>query len=385
MRIKDVIHGEIYISDDLIKSLIQTFEFQRLRKIKQLGVTNYVFPGAEHTRYIHSLGVYHITNKILSSLKHKGNDFTKEEEISLKVAALLHDVGHGPLSHAAEGFFNYSHEDYTIEIIKDPTTEINKVLTKFNKDNNMEIIKNVELFIKKEHKNKALNSIISSTVDADRMDYLLRDSYYTGAVYGNVDINRLISYMELSDNKIVFDQKALHTLEDFILSRYHMFIQVFLNEKSLIYEKIIGKILKRVKVLKEENYEFKTDISVFEILFQKPLKVSDYIKVNDFNFMNTISNFYYEDDQVLRNLSSLLEKRMLFTKEIKSEDNLDNKIFIGGINDTVYSEKEPIFIKMENKEEFLIEEVSQIFDFCKKDLRIVVEEKVFQLEFSDEI
>ncbi len=383
MRIKDVIHGEIHISDDLIKSLIQTFEFQRLRKIKQLGVTNYVFPGAEHTRYIHSLGVYHISNKIIDCLKQKGNSFSNEEEMSLKASALLHDIGHGPLSHAAEGFFNYSHEDYTIKIIKDSNTEINKILLEYEKENNVNIIDNIEKFIKKTHPNKALNSIISSTVDADRMDYLLRDSYYTGAVYGNVDIDRLISYMELEDNKIVFDEKALHTLEDFILSRYHMFIQVFLNEKSLIYEKIIGKILNRVKVLKDEGYKFKTDIAVFEILFQKPLKVSDYIKVNDFNFMNTISNFYYEEDDILRGLSSLLEKRMLFTKEVDKDLNVDNKIVIGGIKDTVYSSKEAIYIKR-GKESIPIENISQIFDFCKKTLRITVEEKTFQLEFSNE-
>ncbi len=385
MRIKDVIHGEIHIEDDLIKNLIQTFEFQRLRKIKQLGVTNYVFPGAEHTRYIHSLGVYHISDKILKSLKEKGNKFKKEDEISLRVAALLHDVGHGPLSHAAEGFFNYSHEDYTIKIIKDKSTEINKVLTKFDKKNNYSIIDNVEKFIKKEHQNEALTSIISSTVDADRMDYLLRDSYYTGAVYGNVDINRLISYMEYIDNKLVFDIKALHTLEDFILSRYHMFIQVFLNEKSLIYEKIIGKILKRVKELKEEDFKFKNETEVFDILFQKPLRVKDYIKINDFNFMNAISNFYYEDDQTLRQLSSLLEKRMLFTKKTNRNLSGDDIIHINKIEDNVYNQKEPIYIKDENGNIVLIEEISQIFKFCKESLRIVVEPKTFKLEFDNEI
>ncbi len=384
MRIKDVIHGEIHITDDLIKSLIETFEFQRLRKIKQLGVTNYVFPGAEHTRYIHSLGVFHISNKIINELKGKGYSFTEEEEVSLKAAALLHDVGHGPLSHAAEGFFNYSHEDYTIKIIKDKETEINEILINYEKENNLNIINNIEMFIKKTHPNKALNSIISSTVDADRMDYLLRDSYYTGAVYGNVDIDRLISYMELSDGKIVFDKKALHTLEDFILSRYHMFIQVFLNEKSLIYEKIIGKILKRVQVLIEEDYKFETNINSLKILFQKPLKVKDYIKVNDFNFMNTISNFYYEEDPILRNLSSLLEKRMLFTKEVEGNISMDNKIVIGGIRDTVYSEKEQIFIKEDNGDVVPIENISQIFEFCRDSLRIIVEEKTYLLEFSDE-
>ncbi len=384
MRIKDVIHGEIHITDDLIKSLIETFEFQRLRKIKQLGVTNYVFPGAEHTRYIHSLGVFHISNKIINELKGKNYSFTKEEEVSLKAAALLHDIGHGPLSHAAEGFFNYSHEDYTIKIIKDKDTEINRILIDYEKENNLDIINNIEMFIKKTHPNKALNSIISSTVDADRMDYLLRDSYYTGAVYGNVDIDRLISYMELVDNKIVFDKKALHTLEDFILSRYHIFILVFLYEKSLVYEKIIGKILKRVQFLIQEGYEFKTNINSLEILFQKPLKVSDYIKVNDFNFMNTISNFYYEEDETLRNLSSLLEKRMQFTKEVDKNLSKDNKIIIGGISDTVYSEKEQIYIKEDDGKIIPIENISQIFEFCKDSLRIIVEEKTFQLEFSDE-
>lgn len=384
MRIKDVIHGEIRIKDKLIVDLIQTFEFQRLRKIKQLGVTNYVFPGAEHTRYIHSLGVFHIVSLILDNFRKKDEVFfTEEEARSILVASLLHDVGHGPLSHAAEGFFDYHHEDYTIEIIKDKNTSINKVLKEYDETNGTNIISDVEKFIKKEHPNKALNSLITSTVDGDRMDYLLRDSYYTGAVYGNVDIHRLISYMSFEDGKIVFDNKALHTLEDFILSRYHMFIQVFLNEKSLIYEKIIGKILKRVNELQEANYEFSTNIEVFKILNHKPLEVKDYIRVNDFNFMNTISDFYYEEDLILKNLASLLEKKFEF-KEVEEFKDDYAYVNIGDIDDPVYSEKEIIYIFDENKNVVPIEDVSQIFKFCKENLRIVVKEKNIKLEFENE-
>ncbi len=382
MRIKDTIHGEIQIDEKLIIDLIQTFEFQRLRKIKQLGVANFTFPGAEHTRYNHSIGVYHIINKIVEKFKNQGEIFfTPQEELAIKVTGLIHDLGHGPLSHAAEVFFNYSHEQYTVKIIQNPQGEVYKILKQYDETNKTNIIDNVINFINKTHKNGALNSLISSTVDADRMDYLLRDSYYTGTVYGNVDIQRLIAHMEYYENKIVFDKKILYTLEDFILSRYHMFIQVYLNEKSLIYEKLIQKILLRVSQLQQEDYSFENDISILLNLMKNPIDVNDYIKINDYNFMALIESFYYEKDERLKELVGVLLKRVNFYEEIKNDHQTnDDEIVLvtDQIKKKVYSDDKSIYIKLNDKYKE-IEDVSKIFAFSKQTLVINIEEKKYKV------
>ncbi|MFV0288192.1 MAG: HD domain-containing protein [Mycoplasmatales bacterium] len=381
MKIKDVIHGEINIEEDIIIDLIQTLEFQRLRKIKQLGVTNYTFPGAEHTRYSHSIGVYYIIKLILKKFE-TSNLYTSEEAIALKVAGLLHDIGHGPLSHAAETFFDYAHEDFTIAIIQKQDGEIHQILKKYDQNNQQNIYQQVIDLIAKEHGNKALNSLISSSIDADRMDYLLRDSYYTGAVYGTIDIQRIISLMKYKENKIVFDSKALYTLEDFILSRYHMFNQVYLNKKSLIYERLLQKILERVFTLYEQSFEFKTDTGIFFDLIEKPILVENYIKINDYNFMAAIDNLYYEEDEQLKCIVGVLKKRVNFYEEFENNIKLQaNELILttDNINKKVYSALEPIFILDETGKVKKIEEVSQIFEFSKTTLTISVKEKKYKV------
>ncbi len=385
MRIKDVIHGEINIEEPLIKDLVQTSEFQRLRKIKQLGVTNINFPGAEHTRYTHSLGVYNVCKEILNKLD---SAFTSKEALSLKVAALLHDVGHGPLSHAFESFFKVEHEEFTIKIIKNKTGNIFEILNNYKVSTGHDILEDVLSLIQKNHNNKSLNSIITSSIDADRMDYLLRDSYYTGTVYGNVDFKRIISYMEYENKQLYFTEKSIHTLEDFIMSRYHMFIQVYLNKKSLIYEELIQKILNRVFELKESNFEFKTSLKLFDGLNQTEINVEDYLSLNDYNFLSTIAELGKEDDEILRRYVFFFETKPNFFEEISKDefDNLDelDKLTIPDICKKVYSSNDSILVK-DNSQIKNIEEVSQIFDFCKNNLEIVSQKKFYKLKGLDEV
>ncbi len=385
MRIKDVIHGEINVKEQLIKDLVQTSEFQRLRKIKQLGVTNINFPGAEHTRFTHSLGVYNVTKEILNKLK---SAFTNEEALSLKVAALLHDVGHGPLSHAFENFFKVEHEEFTIKIIKNENGNIFNVLDNYKKSTGHDILEDVISLIQKNHSNKSLNSIITSSIDADRMDYLLRDSYYTGTVYGKVDFQRIISYMEYENKQLYFTSKSIHTLEDFIMSRYHMFIQVYLNKKSLIYEELIQKILNRVFELKENNFEFKTNLKLFDGLNQIEIKVDDYLSLNDYNFLSTIAELGKEEDEILKRYVYFFETKPNFFEEISKEeyDNLDDldKLTIPDICKKVYSSKDFILVK-DNEQIKNIEDVSQIFDFCKNNLKIISQKKYYKLKGLDEV
>lgn len=210
MVIRDVLYGDINIEDEIIEKLIRTKEMQRLRGIKQLGLTYLVFPGAEHSRYTHSIGVYYLATQIVEVLEHKsGMKFDETEKKGLYVACLLHDLGHGPYSHASEYFFAYDHERMTIDIISSVDTQIHAIL----KD--QKYYEDVILFIKKEHKNKLLNSIISSSIDADRMDYLVRDSYYCGVSYGRIDTQRLLKMIDVEDDQIVFLEKVFTQLKTF--------------------------------------------------------------------------------------------------------------------------------------------------------------------------
>lgn len=396
MKIKDVIHGEIIITDEMIINLIHTKEFQRLRKIKQLGLTNLIFPSAEHTRFSHSLGVYHILKQILEKFKEKNKVFfTNLEERSLLVAGLLHDLGHGPLSHAAENFFGYSHEDYTVKIIVSENSQINEILKE-----EKELLENIVLFIQKKHSNKPLNSLLSSSLDADRMDYLVRDSYYTGAVYGKIELERIIDSFEYENDKIVVFEKMVHTLEDYILSRYHMFVQVYLNKKSIYYELLVKRILERVFLLFSQNYLFKNNISVFLDLAETNININDYTQINDYNFLNLISNLEREDDHILKTLVQIFEKQILFSENktfpymnenLNSSDSLNildksndlNKfdelskefLHIEKITKKVYNPKEPIYVKKYTSGEIVpIEEISDIFKFASEKLQIIIEQ-----------
>lgn len=384
MKIKDVIHGEIEIFDPQIISLIHTKEFQRLRKIKQLGLTNLIFPSAEHTRYAHSVGVYRILEMILAKFEVKEQIFFSSfEKKCLLIAGLLHDLGHGPLSHAAENFFNYSHEDYTIKIIKYQEGGIYQILAK-----EPELIDGVTALIAKKHKNKALNSLLSSSLDADRMDYLVRDSYYTGAVYGKIDLERIIDGFEYHDKKIVIAEKMIHTMEDFILSRYHMFVQVYLNPKSIYYELLIKKILERVFLLYSQDFQFKSDISILLDLTETEINIGDYLLINDYNFLSLINQLQHEDDYVLNKLVNFFEFQNLFDQEREVVEKNNQKqdlreimeLKIESSSKQVYNTKEPIYvIKTGTNEVLPIEEISPIFGFAIEKLKITREDSTLEI------
>lgn len=381
MIIKDPIHGEINIEQPIIEELIHTIEFQRLRKIKQLGITNLIFPGAEHTRYAHSIGVYYVLNKIIEKFKSKSKIFfTPTEEISILITGLLHDIGHGPLSHSAENFFGYSHEDYTVKIINDDSTEVYQILKKYDKNRNL--ITHITKFINKTHENYALNSLISSSIDADRMDYLIRDSYYTGAVYGTIDLERIISQIDYDNKKIIFSSKSIHTLEDFILSRYHMFVQVYLNEKSLIYEGVLQKILDRVFVLHTENFTFKTEIQKLLDL-NESIEIKKYLEINDYNFLTIISNLEKESDSTLKRLVQTFDKQKKYKKiterEFKKLDFYDF-VMLDDYTKKVYSSSDPIYVKDENGNIVTIDKVSPIFQMAKEILGISIKKNVFKIK-----
>ncbi len=379
MIIRDAIHNDIEIEPGLITDLIGTYEFQRLRKIKQLGLTYTVFPSAEHTRYSHSLGVYFLTCKMIDVIETKRNiRFEKMEVESLKAAALLHDIGHGPLSHTAEECFGYSHEDYSVKIIRDRKTQINQVLKQYN----IELIENIAMYIEKKHPSKILNQVLSATIDVDRMDYLIRDSHHVGVVYGNFDVNRLLKIVAVKDEELVFLRKGKQTIEDFILSRYHMFGQVYLNEHTIGNELLVKRILTRIRDLYEQkNYRFKVNIKKLIPFFSTDIAVKDYVQMNDYVLMSIIEDMAHkETDLEIKELSKAFVKQqpLVFEKE-------DGKGYYEFVSNNykkkIYNESVKI-LNDDNTVENL-EDISQLIKFIKDGLQIQSESKRYYLERNE--
>lgn len=372
MVIRDVLYGDINIEDDVIESLIRTKEMQRLRGIKQLGLTYLIFPGAEHSRYTHSIGVYYLATQIVEVLEQRsGMRFDEYEKKGLLVACLLHDLGHGPYSHASEYYFAYDHEQMTVDIIKSESTQVNSVL----KD--QRYFQDVIQFIEKNHTNKLLNSIISSSIDADRMDYLVRDSYYCGVSYGKFDLQRLLKIIDVENEEIVFLEKGIHTIEDFLLSRYHMFNQVYLNDKSFGYELLVSEILNRISDLYESDYKFKTDLAVLLNFYDADeIAVKDFVELDDMKLYHIISELRNnERDEMLFALCSafLDHERLIIDDPKKCKYTWK----LNKYSKKVYDGKEPVFIKMKNGDIKRLELVSPLVELFKSKLKISVDAKIY--------
>lgn len=249
--LRDPIHNFIHIQDRIILDLINTTEFQRLRRVQQLGITGAVFHGAEHSRFGHSVGAYEIARRITEHfeqyyLSTTPNDglWQKNERLVTLVAALLHDIGHGAFSHTFEHLFGTDHEAITREIITGDT-EIHTVLSRVSSD----FPNKVASVIAKTYDNPQVVQLISSQLDVDRMDYLLRDAYFTGTKYGEFDIDRILRTMKPTQNGIAFDIAGMHAVEDYVVSRYQMYLQVYFHPVSRGMEVLLEHLLYRAQEL----------------------------------------------------------------------------------------------------------------------------------------
>jgi uncharacterized protein len=334
---KDPVHRYIHVRDQLIWELIGTKEFQRLRRIKQLGTTYLTFHGAEHSRFSHSLGVYEIVRRIIDVFEGREH-WNDEERLLCLSAALLHDVGHGPFSHSFEKVFNLDHEEFTKAIILGDT-EVNKVLSKVHKD----FPQNVADVIGKTYKSKLVISMISSQIDADRMDYLLRDAYFTGVSYGQFDIERILRVMRPMEDQVVIKMSGMHAVEDYIMSRYQMYWQVYFHPVTRSAEVILSKILHRAKDLYKAGYKFKLHPHHFVSLFEEEVKLDDYIQLDE-----GITFYYFqiwqdEDDEILSDLCERFLNRKLFkytefnpVKHVADWGKLNELFTKAGINPEYY-------------------------------------------------
>ena len=328
---RDPVHNFIRVQDQVILDLIGTSEFQRLRRIKQLGVASAVFHGAEHSRFSHSLGVYEIARQFADHLEkfyptqEPGDGlWDPSERLVLLTSALLHDLGHGPYSHTFEHIFNTDHEAYTQQIILSPETEINQVLRQVAPD----FPAKVASVIAKTYENPQVVQLISSQIDADRMDYLLRDAYYSGATYGEFDLARIIHVMRPYKGGIAFDQKGMYAVEDYVVSRYQMYVQVYFHPVSRSFEVLLQHLLERAKFLYDES---KTDsrISTSFIspalmpLFAGDFSLEQYLMLDDSVMLANISEWRLADDAIFADLATrFLERKPL--KSILIEDSARN-------------------------------------------------------------
>ncbi len=304
---KDPVHRYVHVQDKVIWELVATSEFQRLRRIRQLGTTYFTFHGAEHSRFNHSLGVYEIVRRIIDDVFRERPLLNDEERLLCLCAALLHDLGHGPFSHSFEKVFHYDHEEFTQAIIVGDT-EVNHVLKQVGHD----FPKKVAEVIAKTYKNKLVVSLISSQIDADRMDYLLRDAYYTGVSYGNFDMERILRVMRPQEDQVVFKSSGMHAVEDYIMSRYQMYWQVYFHPVTRSAEVILTKILHRAKHLYKEHYEFKTAPVHLISIFEEKLTLDDYVKLDEAIFTFYFQVWQDEDDEILSDLCRRFLNRNLF-------------------------------------------------------------------------
>ncbi|SFB03367.1 MULTISPECIES: HD domain-containing protein [unclassified Bacillus (in: firmicutes)] len=335
---KDPVHRYIHVRDRVIWDLIGTKEFQRLRRIKQLGTTYLTFHGAEHSRFNHSLGVYEIIRRIIDDVFAGRPEWNNDERLLSLCAALLHDLGHGPFSHSFEKVFDLDHEDYTRAIILGDT-EVNQILLKVGAD----FPKKVAEVIGKTYENKLVISLISSQIDADRMDYLQRDAYYTGVSYGHFDMERILRVMRPREEQVVIKKSGMHAVEDYIMSRYQMYWQVYFHPVSRGAEVILTKILHRAKQLQEQNYIFKYEPVHFNSFFAGHPTLEDYLKLDEAVIQYYFQMWQEEEDSILSDLCRRFINRNLFkftefdpAKEYKKLSELNTLFKKAGLDPEYY-------------------------------------------------
>ncbi|WP_422080311.1 HD domain-containing protein [Ulvibacterium sp.] len=312
----DPIYGFIRIPNTLIFDLIADPYFQRLRRISQMGLSYLVYPGAHHTRFHHALGSMHLTQQAIQVLRFKGVDITKEEEDGLLCAILLHDIGHGPFSHAMEHSIvdGIGHEHISLLFMEELNQRFNGSLAIA-----------LEIF-KGKYPKKFLNQLVSSQLDMDRMDYLKRDSFYTGVAEGNINAERLITMLNVTGNELVVEEKGVYSVEKFLMARRFMYWQVYLHKTGLVAEQLLIRILKRAKELLLENQKILCSPTLLFFLNHRITKdnfdrnvLEAFSKLDDVDILAAIKQWQGNGDFVLSRLCQMLINRRLFTIKLKNK------------------------------------------------------------------
>ncbi|MFD1096030.1 HD domain-containing protein [Salegentibacter chungangensis] len=321
--LNDPIYGFITIPSQRIFNIIEHPYFQRLRRISQMGLSYLVYPGAHHTRFHHAIGCVHLMQKAVQVLRHKGVEISPAEEEALQFAILMHDIGHGPFSHAMEHSIveGVDHESISLLFMEEMNRNFNQSLTLA-----------IEIF-KGTYERKFLNQLISSQMDMDRLDYLKRDSFYTGAVEGNINSERLITMLNVVNDELVVEEKGIYSVEKFLVARRLMYWQVYLHKTSLVAEQLLIRVLKRAKELIDEGKEVKASEALSYFLHNKITKESFdrdtleiFSKLDDYDIVSAMKEWENCEDFVLSNLCSMIINRDLLKVKIKKKRPSDQKM-----------------------------------------------------------
>ena len=316
--INDPIYGFIDIDKGIINDLINHEFFQRLRRISQLGLTYLVYPGANHTRFQHALGCLHLMNKALYQIENKGHKISFDEKEAVKIAILLHDIGHSPFSHALEKILvnNVSHEEITL-----------LYMHRFNEIFKGKLSLAIDIFSNKYHK-KFLYQLVSSQLDLDRLDYLKRDSFFTGVAEGNIGVDRIINMFNIRNDSLVVEEKGIYSIEKFLHARRLMYWQVYLHKTVLCSENMLIKIIKRAIFLTKKGETIYLSPEL-KMLFDEDFQISDhqqnkvflenFSRIDDFEIFTCLKYWTKENDFVLSNLSKNILNRNLLKINIQKE------------------------------------------------------------------
>ena len=315
-------YGFISLEDGIILNLIEHPYFQRLRRISQLGLTNLVYPGALHTRFQHAIGAMHLMQKAINVLRSKGHVISNDEAEGTKIAILLHDIGHGPYSHSLEHSIvdNISHEELSLFY-----------MNKLNNEFNGKLDLAIQIF-KDRYSKSYLHQLVSSQLDMDRMDYLNRDSFYSGVQEGVVGAERIINMLDIVNNKLVVESKGIYSVEKFLIARRLMYWQVYYHKTVVSAEQMLIKVLQRAKELSQNNIELFSTSSLQFLLnnnftiedFESNPKVFEaFTELDDYDIMASIKEWQNHSDNILASLSNKIVKRELF-KAILLDEPMDD-------------------------------------------------------------
>lgn len=362
----DPIYGFIGTPNELIFSLISHPYFQRLRRISQMGLSYLVYPGAHHTRFHHALGSMHLMTKAIQVLKLKNVEITPEEERGLLCAILLHDIGHGPFSHALEGFVakEISHEQISL-----------RFMMEMNKEFSGKLDTAIAIF-QGDYPKPFLNQLVSSQLDMDRLDYLKRDSFYSGVTEGNINSERLISMLNVVDGNLVVEEKAIYAVEKFLMARRFMYWQVYLHKTGLVAEQLLVRIMQRARLLLIQGGDLSGSQPLLfflknnDTLTFSAQVLETFAELDDIDVLSALKSWQFHKDFVLSKLCKmLLDRRLLHVKvkkqpmsSEKMKEKLDwiiekhnltveeasNFVFQGEISNKAYSKDEAIQILKKN-------------------------------------
>ncbi|MDX1684517.1 MAG: HD domain-containing protein [Saprospiraceae bacterium] len=373
--INDPVHGFISLPFESIFAIIQHPYFQRLRRIKQLGLTDFVYPGAVHTRFHHALGALHLMTEALRTLIYKGIKITDKECEAACIAILVHDIGHGPFSHALEHLIApKSHEDISLEIME-----------LLNATHKGQLSMAIDIFTG-EYEKYFLHELVSSQLDMDRMDYLTRDSFFTGVAEGVVGYDRIIKMLNVVDNRLVVEEKALYSIQKFLLARHFMYWQVYLHKTVLSTEIMLQEFYKRIEAAykegKDQNYSPGLQSYFENGGINGPFELAKFVELDDNDLLFCIKNMTTDADEVIQTLSYGLKNRELFKLILSDRNQVDeirrqvetqlsdnskykgtlkNMIFTGEESTTFYSEEEGEILILKKSGE--VDKLSNITQF----------------------